>query len=68
MSLGSITHKINVNATDDSYKMTRDKMKVVEEERKEVRYATGKGSQDGVVVKHLPLTSKVWGLIPSRSM
>ncbi|XP_031564526.1 RNA polymerase II elongation factor ELL2-like [Actinia tenebrosa] len=36
MSLGSITHKINVNATDDSYKMTQDKMKVVEKERKEV--------------------------------
>ncbi|XP_048583626.1 RNA polymerase II elongation factor ELL2 isoform X1 [Nematostella vectensis] len=36
-SLGSITHKINICATDDSYTMTRDRMKEAEEERKEIR-------------------------------
>lgn len=37
MSFGSINHKINVLATDDSYKMTQDRMKVAEEQRQEVR-------------------------------
>lgn len=33
-TVGSITHKINVRATDDSYHMTQQRMKEVEEERK----------------------------------
>ena len=37
-TVGSITHKINVRATDDSYHMTQKRMKEVEEERKEIRY------------------------------
>ena len=37
-TLGTITHKINVKATDDSYHMTQQRMKEVEEERKGVRY------------------------------
>lgn len=37
-TLGTITHKINVKATDDSYQMTQQRMKEVEEERKGVRY------------------------------
>lgn len=37
-TVGSITHKINVRATDDSYHMTQQRMKEVEEERKGIRY------------------------------
>lgn len=37
MSYGSINHKINILATDDSYRMTQDRMKVAEEQRQEVR-------------------------------
>ena len=37
-TVGAITHKINVKATDDSYQMTQQRMKEVEEERKGVRY------------------------------
>lgn len=33
-TVGAITHKINVRATDDSYQMTQQRMKEVEEERK----------------------------------
>ena len=36
-TLGTITHKINVMATDDSFQTTRVRMKEAEEERKEVR-------------------------------
>ena len=36
-TFGTITHKINVMATDDSYQTTRVRMKEAEEERKEVR-------------------------------
>ena len=37
-TVGPVTHKINVKATDDSYQMTQQRMKEVEEERKGVRY------------------------------
>ena len=37
-TVGAVTHKINVKATDDSYQMTQQRMKEVEEERKGVRY------------------------------
>lgn len=37
-TLGAVTHKINVKATDDSYQMTQQRMKEAEEERKGVRY------------------------------
>ena len=37
-TVGTITHKINVKATDDSYQMTQQRMKEAEEERKGVRY------------------------------
>lgn len=37
-TVGVVTHKINVKATDDSYQMTQQRMKEVEEERKGVRY------------------------------
>lgn len=33
-TVGTITHKINVKATDDSYQMTQQRMKEAEEERK----------------------------------
>ena len=36
-TVGTVTHKINVRATDDSYQMTQQRMKEVEEERKGVR-------------------------------
>ena len=36
-TIGTITHKVNVMATDDIYQMTRVRMKEAEEERKEVR-------------------------------
>lgn len=36
-TVGTITHKINVKATDDSYQMTQQRMKEAEEERKGVR-------------------------------
>ncbi|KAL9986337.1 hypothetical protein ACROYT_G000474 [Oculina patagonica] len=35
-TVGTITHKINVKATDDSYQMTQQRMKEAEEERKGV--------------------------------
>ncbi|XP_073242271.1 RNA polymerase II elongation factor ELL2-like isoform X2 [Porites lutea] len=35
-TVGTVTHKINVRATDDSYQMTQQRMKEVEEERKGV--------------------------------
>lgn len=38
-TVGTITHKINVKATDDSYQMTQQRMKEAEEERKGVRYS-----------------------------
>jgi len=41
-TVGTITHKINVKATDDSYQMTQQRMKEAEEERKGVRYGRSK--------------------------
>ena len=41
-TVGTITHKINVKATDDSYQMTQQRMKEAEEERKGIRYSTCK--------------------------
>ena len=41
-TVGTITHKINVKATDDSYQMTQQRMKEAEEERKGVRYSNSK--------------------------
>lgn len=36
-TLGAVTHKITVRATDDSYQMTQQRMKEAEEERKGIR-------------------------------
>ena len=41
-TVGTITHKINVKATDDSYQMTQQRMKEAEEERKGIRYRKSK--------------------------
>ena len=41
-TVGTITHKINVKATDDSYQMTQQRMKEAEEERKGIRYGRSK--------------------------
>lgn len=41
-TVGTITHKINVKATDDSYQMTQQRMKEAEEERKGIRYSKSK--------------------------
>lgn len=36
-TLGAVTYKITVRATDDSYQMTQQRMKEAEEERKGIR-------------------------------
>ena len=52
-TVGTITHKINVKATDDSYQMTQQRMKEAEEERKGVRYTCSNSKVVIVTVRPL---------------